>query len=354
MRSPALVSTVLLLAFALPCAQAALINAALNVYSGASQSSQLGTFTPGKALDGVTTGGQSDITHTNGTEVPFWQVDLGATVRIQDIQLFNRTDCCAGRLSDVFIEVLDHTGAVVGSSGQLNDGNTAFGGAANPNAGPATLAFTPTDALYGRTIRVRREDGATGPTPLTLSLSEVRVMADNIALGVTTTQTSGGPGGTTLTGAEVVDGNLGNFSHTLGTDENPTLTLDLGAVYALDSLILHNRDTCCGDRMSEITVALLGPGDSLIYTSPTLNPGNALVSPASMGLDLHQLTGGAVVGVSKIRITRDISAFQGTGNDVMSFGEVQAYGTLVPEPASAMLLVLGLGGLRLTLRRARA
>ena len=57
-----------------------------------------------RAIDGNYSGvwGNGSVTHTadNGDAGSWWQVDLGAARPITDIALFNRTDCCGGRLAN--------------------------------------------------------------------------------------------------------------------------------------------------------------------------------------------------------------------------------------------------------------
>ena len=77
----------------------------------ATQSSTAFSGVPSRAVDGNTSGVFRDrsVTHTSsGSSQPWWQVDLGATASIADIELWNRSDtCCVSRLSDVVVFVSD-------------------------------------------------------------------------------------------------------------------------------------------------------------------------------------------------------------------------------------------------------
>ena len=69
----------------------------------AEQSSTYGNGQASVAIDGNTNGTSpwsADLAHTNNEAQPWWQVDLGAVSNIQQVKLFNRTDCCQGRLRD--------------------------------------------------------------------------------------------------------------------------------------------------------------------------------------------------------------------------------------------------------------
>jgi len=79
----------------------------------ASQSSTMGSFTAGMAIDGRLGVG---FTHTSQgpQETSWWQVDLGAARPIDRIVLWNRIDLGAtGRLKDFTVSVLDEGGRVV-------------------------------------------------------------------------------------------------------------------------------------------------------------------------------------------------------------------------------------------------
>jgi hypothetical protein len=55
-----------------------------------------------RAVDGNPSGewGGDSVTHTDYVSQPWWQVDLGATHYVASIDVFNRTDCCADRLTN--------------------------------------------------------------------------------------------------------------------------------------------------------------------------------------------------------------------------------------------------------------
>ncbi|MCE7990242.1 MAG: DUF1929 domain-containing protein [Caldilinea sp. CFX5] len=80
----------------------------------ATQSSTYGGANASRAVDGNTNGTFSagSVTHTNYNTNAWWQVNLGATYQLDSIQLWNRTDCCANRLSNfyVFVSTTDMTG----------------------------------------------------------------------------------------------------------------------------------------------------------------------------------------------------------------------------------------------------
>ncbi|CAC9635950.1 hypothetical protein [uncultured Gammaproteobacteria bacterium] len=63
----------------------------------------------GYAVDGNTNGkfGNASTTHTNNEQGAWWQVDLGSRKKISQIIIYNRTDCCADRLSNYQVSISD-------------------------------------------------------------------------------------------------------------------------------------------------------------------------------------------------------------------------------------------------------
>ncbi len=135
----------------------------------AAQSTQLGGFAAGNALDAVV-----NFTHTQGTDPnPTWQVLLPDIYGFGEIVAFNRAssdgalDCCPSRLRDITIQVVDFTGdvasdftggTVVFSSDLLNPENVEGGGL--DNGGPVSLTVDAGGALGNmiRIIRTRDDD----------------------------------------------------------------------------------------------------------------------------------------------------------------------------------------------------
>ena len=76
----------------------------------ASQSSTYPGYPAYLATDGNTDGivGHNSLTITAGTDTtPWWQVDLGASVSISSLVVWNRTDCCGSRLADYWVFASD-------------------------------------------------------------------------------------------------------------------------------------------------------------------------------------------------------------------------------------------------------
>jgi hypothetical protein len=318
----------------------------------ASQSTTLTTFTADRAVNGSTVGGQPDITHTTVADsAPFWRFDFGGTARLDSMELFNRTDCCGGRLRDITVEVLDYNDQVVYTSPLLNPDNSLGGGEADYAVGPSSPLTLSLGGVLGRHVRISRTvEGTANGDQSVLSLSEVRVWSDNVALGAAASQTST-YGGNSFPASLGVDGNLGNFTHTLNSDPAPSLTVDLGQGYFIDSVLLHNRDGCCQGRLRDIRVEFLAAdGNTVVYASPELNDGGVLGGPPFLGVDLHQLTG-SPVAARFVRVSRLDTVTGSDDASVLALGEVQVFGTVVPEPHTALLL--GLGALALRRRRAR-
>ena len=146
-----------------------------------SQSTTLGGFVPELAVDD----NLGNFTHTVAAdEAPFWQVDLGSVQTIAEIVLVNRANCCASRLRDITVFVLDGPGGeVVFQSALLNPENELGGGVAQVGPPELLLSFEP--PIDGQIVRVERApdldfSGAVGgednPDEATvLSLAEVYV-----------------------------------------------------------------------------------------------------------------------------------------------------------------------------------
>ncbi|KJQ52801.1 galactose-binding domain-containing protein [Microbacterium sp. SA39] len=139
--------------------QASSLNLAYN--KAATQSSTYtggdGTGPASRAVDGNTDGVfvNGSVSHTNTESNPWWQVDLGASVPINQIEIWNRAEA-ADRLAGYKVEVLNASNVVVWSSTQV--------GYPTPNE---TLS---TGGVTGRYVKV------TVPgTGKILQLAEVRV-----------------------------------------------------------------------------------------------------------------------------------------------------------------------------------
>ncbi len=133
-----------------------------------------------------------------------------------------------------------------------------------------------------------------------------------------------------------LDGNLGNFTHTLNSDTNPSWEVDLGATVPISTVELNNRgDGCCQSRFRDITVSVLDHNGVEVFNSGLLNPENVLGGggtggPPNLVVDLQMLNGGPILGRTVV-VHRtpddDLSGTGGVGNAdegrVLSLGEVQ-------------------------------
>jgi hypothetical protein len=139
------------------------------VGKAARQSSTANGGVASRAVDGNTSGNWTDlsVTQTISETKPWWQVDLGQSYAIDSLQLWNRTDCCAARLSNfyVFVSSTDLTGRTL--SDLLNDSTIWRSYRSGQVAGRLYI----TAGLQGRYVRVQLAGSNR------LSLAEVQVFA---------------------------------------------------------------------------------------------------------------------------------------------------------------------------------
>jgi hypothetical protein len=134
----------------------------------ATQSSTYTGFPASLAVDGNINGsaGAGSVTVTNFDANAWWQVDLGASATLNNIVVFNRTDCCGSRLSDYWVFVSDTPFAPTDTPATLQ--NRAATWSNHQTVSPLVLTQIPTTA-QGRYLRVQLS-GANY-----LSLAEVQV-----------------------------------------------------------------------------------------------------------------------------------------------------------------------------------
>ncbi len=123
-----------------------------------------------RAVDGNVDGdyGAGSVTHTTEpSHQAWWQVDLGEPVPVDSIEIWNRTDCCAQRLSDYWV-LVSETPITADS---LEEARTAPGVTAFHRAGQAGRPTTiDVGGLQARYVRVQLESEVDP-----LSLAEVKV-----------------------------------------------------------------------------------------------------------------------------------------------------------------------------------
>ncbi|MFT7130595.1 MAG: hypothetical protein ACI89U_002719 [Gammaproteobacteria bacterium] len=141
-------------------ANAALINVAPG--GTATQSSDYsGAGLAGNANDGNTDGawGNGSVAITTNEANAWWEVDLGTTFEIEEVVVWNRTDCCLDRLSPYLVQIFDSIGDLVGS--------TFYSVFPNPSQ---STEYTP--GVFGQTVRISLTDTNY------LQLAEVQVFAE--------------------------------------------------------------------------------------------------------------------------------------------------------------------------------
>ena len=212
-----------------------------------SQSSIAFGGVPSRAVDGNPNGnwGTGSVTHTNTEYQPWWQVDLQSVQPIGSVVLFNRTDCCADRLSNFKVSV---------SNDNVNwHYSVEYAGTAPPQ-----LAFAIDRAA--RYVKVQLQGTNV------LSLAEVKVyrpgVAPNLALSRPTTQSSTAAGGVASRAVDSsTNGNwpAGSVTHT-NTEYQPWWRVDLESVQPIGSVVLFNRTDCCADRLSNFKLLVSDDG----------------------------------------------------------------------------------------------
>jgi endoglucanase Acf2/chitodextrinase len=278
----------------------------------------------GKAVDGNTDGryANGSVTHTYGSTQPWWQVDLGQASVITSVNVFNRTDCCASRLSNFYVFVSD--ASMSGRSLAQLVADPAVARVRVDSLGGAASITLPL-AAQGRYVKVQHAD--TGGSYL--SLAEVQVLgtagapppASNLALGRPATQSSTGFGGDA---GKAVDGSTdgryanGSVTHTL-RDTQAWWQVDLGEVRSLESVRVVNRTDCCAARLSNFHVFVSAADMSgRSVAQLTADPAVTMVLVASLNglpdISLPMLAQGRFVKV------------QLAGSDYLSLAEVQVFG----------------------------
>ncbi len=297
-------------------------NSNLAAGKAASQSSTLpGTPSAGVAVDSRTDGSFFDgsVTATNFESNPWWQVDLGTSAAISSVAVWNRTDCCASRLSDywVFISNTPFLATDTPATLAFRAGTFASHQTSAPNPSAVIAA-----GVQGRYVRVQLS------SPNYLSLAEVQVFgtggatAANFAVGKLASQSSTYPGATAGSAA-AIDGNTdgsyfdGSVTST-NFDTNAWWQVDLGASTSIGSVVIWNRTDCCGSRLNDYWVFV---SDTPFF--PTDTP--ATLATRAGTFASHQTSAPNPSASIPVGTTGRYVRVQLSGADYLSLAEVQVF-----------------------------
>ena len=257
-----------------------------STYQNASQ------FAAANAVDGYLSSqlpfGFAQMSHTNYEAQPWLQVDLQDILFINQVVIYNRTDCCADRLTD--FDVMTSTD---GTTWQA----TSYNGT---QPSPLTVSF---DRL-ARYVKIKLR--GTG----ILNLSEVQVLqrtpGRNLAKGMPTSQSSTASGGEPW---RAVDGNTdgaygsGSVTHT-DLQYKPWWWVGLGSAQPVSWVVLHNRTDCCAERLSNFSVWVLradGTWRTISFptpqTFPLVVPINEAISQVSV-----ELNGTGILSLAEVQV----------------------------------------------------
>jgi hypothetical protein len=291
------------------------------LFQTASQSS---TYDPGftnasNAVDGNTDGvyGDGSLSHTDDSANAWWEVDLGTTVSVGSILVWNRTDCCGSRLSDYWVFVSNIPFASTDTPATLQGRVDTYSSHQTVAPNPVSTIVIP--GAQGRYVRVQ----LTGTNYLALAEVQVYpVLQQDLALNQTATQSSTyEPGFTNASNA--VDGDTDgvfgdrSLSHT-DDDVNAWWEVDLGASMQVGSVVVWNRTDCCGSRLSDYWVFVSNTPFLATDTPSTLenraatwsshqtvqpDPSSRIVFPAVEGRYVRvQLTGTNYLGLAEVQV----------------------------------------------------
>jgi formylglycine-generating enzyme required for sulfatase activity len=109
------------------------------------QSSTYGTATADHAVDGNTDGvfAHGTMTHTQRANDEWWEVDLGGTVSVDTVVLWNRTDCAGERLASCAVSFLDENRRCVTSAKTPANAGEKICIAGEPHAEGLEFAWIP-------------------------------------------------------------------------------------------------------------------------------------------------------------------------------------------------------------------
>ncbi len=323
--------------------------------STATQSTPAEGVTPpgnGFAINGID-GNPGNFTHTTSLDpAPSWTVDLGRDETFNVILIHNRDNCCPERLSDITVQVFDASDSELFNSGVVNPGN-ALGS-------PAILTVEIPAAVTGRKITVSRDGASTVGAQGILSIGELQIGAitdvdlppgtdlTHAGIAAMTTEQSSNFNAT-FVAALAVDGNEGNFTHTLNTDHDPTWRVDFGEEMLIEHIELLNRANCCGERLRDITVTILDAGGAEVFRSDLLNPANALgfsgTNQPGLSVDVVAAAGSAVRGQTVVvHRTFDPGGINADDMAVIQLGEVYVTGGSAGATGGFAITSISYGG----------
>jgi hypothetical protein len=282
------------------------------------------TTTADKAVDGKTDGvsGNGSISITTQQAQAWWQVDLGTSKAIDSVEVWNRTDCCANRLTGFWLFVSDSSFASTDVTTTLNQAGVS---SYRYDGLPGTNVLFAVNRT-GRYVRIQLMGTEF------LQLAEVQVWAPGTAQRVNaaggrstaTTQSSTSSGwvadravnGTTLPNSS--DASLTSTN----SEANAWWQIDLGSSQFVSSIDLFNRNDSSPQRLerfyvlasdnpfasSVLTDTLAQAGVSVIYTGI---PASGRPAPASYSIPINR--------------TARYVRVQLTTTDVLTLAEVQIW-----------------------------
>jgi hypothetical protein len=149
---------------------------------------------------------------------------------------------------------------------------------------------------------------------------------------------------------KAIDGNTnsdyfgGSVNHTdPSVAEAPFIDVDLGSVFAVDSIVVHNRtDSDTAGVLRNVIVEILDENHDVVAQSTLLNENNELNGPLTLSFD----PAGSVLGkFVRVRKTDNPS--------FLHVAEIEVFGSAVPEPSTIGLLTLGALSIAAARRRVR-
>ena len=278
-----------------------------------------------KAVDGNTADYGNSMAHTNWQRGVYWYAWLGTEATINEVIIFNRSQCCRDRLGYVYVEVL---------SG-INSG-TVIASQRIPAQSSSSLPFVKLNfnGVKGETVRLRH-DYNTGYK--LINIAEVVIKGDideenvlvNLASMSNSVATQSSLYHSSTPASDAIDGST-DPSWSSGSmactkyEQNPWWMVDFKSDTTMYKLNVINRYDCCWTRLNGAIIEIINHADEIIWSKQVEGE-----FPRSGGVSFD-LPEGGLIG-QKVRVRLET----GSGKQYLTIAEVQVFGKYYAFPSSS-------------------